>query len=406
MAEIKCYSTKNEVKRGKEKILRNGRTRTLSIELEMSRENHEILDYLEEQEKYIATYDSSVEVECKSPIFFTKALLKKSLKNLFDKFEFDSWKFSRYFNKTTGCHINIGGSMITKKTMETIRENQFQLFAPLSFFLRLNNSVAEELFGRSMNRYAQDITGYGKECNKDKYNYINVLHKEWLEFRLCKINNYKQFARCIDLCVCITEIIEDKFLSGELSATETGVFILDFVKKFAERYKIDLTNARETATVYSQKVKYRKGFSDDYVYVDWSKVSWAWWSKSEYDMRNYYQFRRYIVRNNEVYTACDVELIEKEITYDSIIRVNHDRVFLKNGLSWRDYLGREDELINETDNFIIKQYTLLLLNFNCDLELDKRLIVAWQKELYRRFNVKELADEEEFLDIYVDNRVG
>lgn len=405
MAEIKCYSTKNEVKRGREKILRNGRTRTLSIELEMSKENHEILDYLEEQEKYIATYDSSVEVECKSPIFFSKALLKKSLKNLFDKFEFDSWMFSRYFDETTGCHINIGGSMITQKAMKAIRENQFQLFAPLSFFLRLNDSVAEELFGRSMNRYAQDITGYGKERNNEKYNYINTLHEEWLEFRLCKINNYKQFARCIDLCICITEIVEDKFLSGQLSATDTGMFILDFVKKFAEGYKIDLSNVKEKATVYSQKVKYKDYNTNDIVYVDWSKVSWAWWSKSEYDMKNYYSFRKHIVRNDKEYDACGVELIKKEITYDSIIRKSYDRLYLKNRLSWMDYLGREDELINETDNFIIKQYTLLLLNFNCELELDKQLLIAWQKELYRRFNVEELADEEEFLDVYADDRV-
>lgn len=384
--EVLDYSTKNDKEVG------YGGKRTLSIELEMSSINEDMITYLVEK-GYIATRDGSVAIECKSPIFKSVGLLEKSLREFFDKFHFTTSgvgnTYSEYFDETTGCHLNIGGEKITRQTMDLIIYHYNNLFTPLSKMLLFHPEVSDYLFGRRFNSYAKAICEDDYVANK--YSFINVAHDKWVEFRLPKINNYRQYSHAIRCCSGIMDIIEKELIDKNKDGELVGKMIRQFVRDYAVKNKLVKPFSPSKIKVYAQKNTY---FSEDgtiQATVDYSEVSWAYWTTSLKEAEIDTSMFKSIIKRKGVPLFLKkegIEVIEKEIEENDIIgKKGSSYFYLRNGKSWRSFYDCPERLNEISNEYLMISYDKA--NKECT---DKEFLKAWRKEIERRLAIQYPED--------------
>ena len=178
---------------------------------------------------YVATSDCTVEVEYKSPIFYGLNALSKNcvtIEALNASGDFDT------IHPNCGMHLNIGHvDYINARTVDYIRRFCHSLFIPLSNYMTAHPDEVEQLFGRSLNRWAEPYTEWSDA--DDHTNFINLQHNNRIEFRVCKFINAKQY---INATKCATEMMT--------------AIINNFIKHFDDQPK----DSRR----YSNKTEYRK----------------------------------------------------------------------------------------------------------------------------------------------------
>ena len=162
--------------------------RTISFEFEMGR-NEEKFYYLGEDHQWLPTYDATVAIEYKSPIYRSM----RGLEKLFQTIEEKSPCMSG-----AGSHINFGHTKLTRPRMNYIRDNFEVLFTPINSYLEnLPSDTVRAFFGRPFSDWAEPINFSDAYCHR---NWINLQHKDWIECRLPKFRNARQYMNCAKFC--------------------------------------------------------------------------------------------------------------------------------------------------------------------------------------------------------------
>lgn len=228
----KCCSVKNELRIGK---FLDEREITMSIELEVSEELSPILSNFLEDSGFIETEDSSVESEWKSPIYNDYWLLKQVLQEIDFYMQRGGIGWEKLmFNDTTGAHIS---SSCNGLKMVALRKHYIDLFHPLYVWLVDNPEACEKIYGRKPNQYAR-LAKNPSNVILSKNNYINVMHDNWIEFRLPKIRDISQYCVVLDLVCNMMEILHDDFFSKLDDKRNIKKNIKNCSIKFVELHRI------------------------------------------------------------------------------------------------------------------------------------------------------------------------
>ena len=183
------YYTKNTFRQGKEKS--NGFT--YSIELETSRSNEKSRVELMNL-GYIATKDSTVDVEYKSPIYQGLNSLQKQLLSIDTLINQNNLQI----NDTCGTHLHVGHTEnINTVTMQYIRRFYHSLFVPLSEYMRQHPAKTRQFWGREFSSSGWAVPVNENTDAQNHKNFINTQHDFTLEFRLAKFQNAKQYYNIV-----------------------------------------------------------------------------------------------------------------------------------------------------------------------------------------------------------------
>lgn len=180
---------------------------TWSIEMELTSHNDAFCRTLQ-YNNFMPTYDCTVAVEYKSPIYQSLNGVRKLLRSLRNELNDD------YFNYRCGTHCNVGHDMINSVSLDYIRHFYHSLFMPLSNWLLLNPEATEKVFGRQLSTSYSDwaiAINQNSEPLEHK-NFINLQHDTHIEFRLCKFRDEYQYVDCMDLCRKFVDAIITNFV--------------------------------------------------------------------------------------------------------------------------------------------------------------------------------------------------
>jgi len=230
---LESYSSENRKTRGSGNRFND----TISYELETDYTSQlariEILHH-----NFLATHDSTVDIEFKSPIYHGKKALIKKAKTI------DSLIQSGDMEIGEGCgtHVHVGTNNtgeLTPETHEYIRRFYHSLFVPLSDYLVAHPEECEKVFGRSLEEYSyyQPINEYSEPLNHS--NFINVQHYSdeccTIEYRVCKFVNYRQFCNMIHMVVDMNHILYTNFIDHFNDTPKSGT------KTQYRKHKADVT---------------------------------------------------------------------------------------------------------------------------------------------------------------------
>mgnify|MGYP003290598615 CR=1 FL=1 len=167
---------------------------SISIELESMGYSSHARAYLD-YNKFIPTYDSTVDIEYKSPIYFSEIPLAKIVGGIEYMDKNDSYKFKVNHHKC-GIHTHYG-FVDNHFDFRTLENHYKELFKPLCDVVNsLNNTEREAIFGRSFESYNDRCDFYYPDRH---INWINIQHKNTLEIRMPRFVNaddYMRFVKC------------------------------------------------------------------------------------------------------------------------------------------------------------------------------------------------------------------
>lgn len=188
---------------------------SISIELEsMGRSTH-ARAYLVKN-KFMATSDSTVDIEYKSPIYTSECALSKIVGGVEYMDKNDDYDFS-VNNDNCGIHTHYG-FIDNHFDFRTLYGHYRQLFEPLNEIVtnELGSIDRENIFGRSFEYYNR-ICSF---CCPDSHeNWINIQHKNTLEIRMPRFNNANDYMRFVKCFKKIFKALNTHYISKEHTAT-------------------------------------------------------------------------------------------------------------------------------------------------------------------------------------------
>lgn len=208
--ELRSYSWENRAETGADT-----RGRTYSIELEIMQPTHKAFFELAEN-NFLASSDSTVSAEFKSPIFHnlkSPVRLTKTIQRLIDGEEM-------VIDGHCGTHFHVGlpdngMSAIIPETNDSrigfTRRFYHSLFVPVSNWMMMHPYETKALFGRMFGQWARSVQPHVDPMRHE--NFVNVQHDYSLEFRLAFFANAAQYARCMNVCDKLFSCIETHFWS-------------------------------------------------------------------------------------------------------------------------------------------------------------------------------------------------
>ena len=230
---LRSYSSENPVEYGKKKV----NPWTVSIELETSRTSQkargELLDF-----GFVPTSDCTVDIEYKSPIYQGLNAISKQLVSI----ETLICSCDMRIGNECGTHLNIGNrDDINEYSMQMLRNYYFEIFGELSHIMETNPEKTAAFWGREFTHdgWARPIYGY---TNPEEHtNFVNLQHDNWIEFRLAKFKNAKQYMTIIKFCRdLLTSVInnfiahwDDEEADMNKQAKKTSKKIVTLYKKYA-----------------------------------------------------------------------------------------------------------------------------------------------------------------------------
>lgn len=189
-ARERGYSVENAIRYGVEKKNRF----TFSLEMETSRSTEkargELLDF-----GFIPTYDCTVDVEYKSPIYEGLNAVSKQCVSVEKLIASDDLRIG----DECGSHFHVGHrEHINPTTMRYLRRFNGSLFAPLSEAIMADEAKAERFFGRRSNSWAEPVTFDDPSGNFDGWQMkhsamFNLQHDYTVEFRQAKFVSAEQY---------------------------------------------------------------------------------------------------------------------------------------------------------------------------------------------------------------------
>lgn len=187
---------------------------SISIELEsMGRSTH-ARAYLVKN-KFMATSDSTVDIEYKSPIYTSECALSKIVGGVEYMDKNDDYDFS-VNNDNCGIHTHYG-FIDNHFDFRTLSIHYRQLFEPLNEVIsnELDGIDRENIFGRS-------FENYNRICNfnyPDRHeNWINIQHENTLEIRMPRFNNANDYMRFVKCFKKIFKALNTHYISKEHTA--------------------------------------------------------------------------------------------------------------------------------------------------------------------------------------------
>lgn len=206
-ARERGYSVENSIRHGVRKV--NGFT--FSAELETSYSDTkgriELLSF-----GFIPTYDCTVDVEYKSPIYEGLNALSKqsvSIERLMTE------RHIRIGNEC-GTHFHVGHvDHINGRTMRYLRRFNGSLFVPLSNAIMADPEKSARFFGRRPNGWAEPVTMHDPSGDYDgsrmKHSAMfNLQHDHTIEFRQAKFVNAEQYMAVAKFAKdCVNAIVEN-----------------------------------------------------------------------------------------------------------------------------------------------------------------------------------------------------
>ena len=200
--KVDSYYDKNNENKGKT----IGNPCTYGIELETMHSSYEAKAHLY-QYRFLPTYDCTVDIEYKSPVFQNM----KSIPHLCKEIEKMMNTRDLIIDSNCGTHFHVGyRGWINEWTMRTIYRDRAiytRLFSPLSEVVNNDPERAREIFGRAFQdtQWAYPIRHNSWVDTHE--NFINVMHDNTFEFRLMFFKNANQYMRGVRLCDKITKCI-------------------------------------------------------------------------------------------------------------------------------------------------------------------------------------------------------
>lgn len=227
------YSEENSVKRSKVAV----HGKTISFESE-GNDTHGMRDML--KFGWMRTRDGTAPVEYKSVIYNRIS----GLSRLFTSIE----TYGHCGNPSCGNHINVGrirtasnGGALTAYRMELLRD-YIHTIVKESELVMVNNPVKlVKMFGRGINQWAMLIGSNGwamEHCN-----WLNLQHKDWIEFRMPKMKTAQQYMHCTRYAWDMVDYLTDCAIAMEHAeseekrmkiATKTGKMIAKLLKRYMD----------------------------------------------------------------------------------------------------------------------------------------------------------------------------
>ena len=202
---------------------------TYSVELETNTPDFNMQAYMLKNE-WRSTYDGTVDVEYKSPIFQSLNPMKKLLVTL----EQMQAAGNFFIGNNCGTHFNVGIiDGIGAGTMNAIRAYYGKLFGPLSDYLAANPDACTMVFGRDLTGHWARPWYYGDDPETHEL-FINVQHDTHIEFRVCKFRTAAQYMNCAKMCKEIVKTILARFDGTSRTACKVGTRLVAIFEKYAE----------------------------------------------------------------------------------------------------------------------------------------------------------------------------
>lgn len=206
-ARERGYAEENAIRSGD----RKGHGFTFSTELETSRSTEkargELLDF-----GFIPTYDCTVDVEYKSPIYEGLNALSKQCVSIEKLIASGDMRIGN----ECGTHFHVGhAEHINGRTMRYLRRFNGSLFVPLSQAIMADQAKAERLFGRRSNSWAEPVTmsdpSGDYEGSRMKHSAMfNLQHDYTIEFRQAKFVSAEQYMNMAKFARdCVNAIVEN-----------------------------------------------------------------------------------------------------------------------------------------------------------------------------------------------------
>ena len=213
---LKDYHDENTIRVGKG----NADGISISVELESMGKSTAARAYFVKN-NFLPTYDSSVDIEYKSPIYTSELPLAKivgAIEYMNDKSSYD---FS-VNNEDCGIHTHYG-FIDNRFDFTTLCTHYEQLFKPLNDTIKdMNENDRIAVFGR-------DFEYYNKQLNfnypSQHENWINIQHRYTLEIRMPRFTSASQYMRFLKCFKKIFKTLNTHYLEhgcSERAAIKAG----------------------------------------------------------------------------------------------------------------------------------------------------------------------------------------
>ena len=221
---------------------------SISVELEsMGYSSHARAYFV--YNKFIPTYDSTVDIEYKSPIYFSEIPLAKIVGGIEYMDKNDSYKFKVNHHKC-GIHTHYG-FVDNHFDFTTLSRHYRELFKPLCDVIDgLSTSDREKIFGRS-------FEAYNSRCDysypQRHANWINIQHENTLEIRMPRFINADDYMRFVKCFKKIFKALNTHYISKEhttRNAEKAGRKMrMVFEKEYKEYFQPTVSTTENNDTI-------------------------------------------------------------------------------------------------------------------------------------------------------------
>ena len=230
------YSDENDIRVGKG----NADGISISIELESMGRSTSARAYFVKN-KFLPTYDSTVDIEYKSPIYTSELPLAKIVGAIEYMNDNPNYQFS-VNNENCGIHTHYGfiDNHYDFQNLYTHYEN---LFRPLNDMIKnMSAEKREEIFGRDFEHYNRSLDFSYPQRHE---NWINIQHRYTLEIRMPRFTSAVQYMRFLKTFKKIFKALNTFYISrgqNEQASIKAG-------RKMAKIFEKEYLMENTTATV-------------------------------------------------------------------------------------------------------------------------------------------------------------
>ncbi len=180
------YCDENDIRVGKG----NADGISISIELESMGKSTSARAYFVKN-KFLPTYDRTVDIEYKSPIYTSELPLAKIVGAIEYMNDSRSYDFS-VNNENCGIHTHFG-FIDNHFDFRDLYVHYKNLFKPLNDIIKnMSAEKREEIFGRDFENYNRELSYYSPNRHE---NWINIQHRYTLEIRMPRFTSAVQYMR-------------------------------------------------------------------------------------------------------------------------------------------------------------------------------------------------------------------
>ena len=231
------YSDENSERVGKG----NADNISISVELETMGRSTSARAYLVKN-KFMPTYDATVDIEYKSPIYTSELPLAKIIGAIEYMIDNRNYQFS-VNNEDCGIHTHYGFIDNHFNFRCGLYTHYEELFKPLSDVVEGLSPVArKQIFGRDFEHYNSKIRF---NCPDRHENWINIQHSYSLEIRMPRFVSAIQYMRFLKTFKKIFKALNTFYISrvqNEANAIKAGLKMAKIFKKEYAEYFVPVPN--------------------------------------------------------------------------------------------------------------------------------------------------------------------